>query len=157
MIPSSGCPPWLPDHPRTRLRTGIPTPPPGARPAPGHLGADVVLRSVGVQRDLRPLQHPQQLGLVGVQPREQPVQDNEAGPPPKQAIKPRPQFGSAAPGWLSPVGFEVTVKPPDQRSLVLLRPALTIGEGVELVDEALGVHPACDRVSPGKEDDVSAL
>src|SRR3954466_2058731 len=32
MIPSSGCPPWPPDHPRTRPRTGIPTPPPGARP-----------------------------------------------------------------------------------------------------------------------------
>src|SRR3954453_20528628 len=33
MIPSSGCPLWLPDHPRTRPRTGTPTPLPGARPA----------------------------------------------------------------------------------------------------------------------------
>src|SRR3954470_19593491 len=32
MIPSSGCPPWLPDHPRTLPRTGTPTPPRGARP-----------------------------------------------------------------------------------------------------------------------------
>src|SRR3954451_5641121 len=32
MIPSSGCPPWPPDHPRTQSRTGNPTPPPGARP-----------------------------------------------------------------------------------------------------------------------------
>src|SRR3712207_4643167 len=32
MIPSSGCPPWPPDHPRTPSRTGIPTPPRGARP-----------------------------------------------------------------------------------------------------------------------------
>src|SRR4051794_40853128 len=32
MIPSSGCPPWPPDHPRTLPRTGNPTPPPGARP-----------------------------------------------------------------------------------------------------------------------------
>src|SRR3954447_15943838 len=38
MIPSSGCPPWPPDHPRTLPRTGTPTPPRGARPqalAPG--------------------------------------------------------------------------------------------------------------------------
>src|SRR3954471_904436 len=27
--------------------------------APGHLGADVVLRSVGVQRDLRAVEHPE--------------------------------------------------------------------------------------------------
>src|SRR5215213_6051990 len=32
MIPSSGCPPWPPDHPRTLPRTGSPTPPRGARP-----------------------------------------------------------------------------------------------------------------------------
>src|SRR4051794_8661421 len=32
MIPSSGCLPWRPDHPRTRPRTGTPTPPRGARP-----------------------------------------------------------------------------------------------------------------------------
>ena len=31
MIPSSGCPPWRPDHPRTLPRTGNPTPLPGAR------------------------------------------------------------------------------------------------------------------------------
>src|SRR3954467_3157101 len=34
MIPSSGCPPWRPDHPRTLPRTGTPTPPRGARPGP---------------------------------------------------------------------------------------------------------------------------
>ena len=32
MIPSSGCPLWPPDHPRTLPRTGTPTPLPGARP-----------------------------------------------------------------------------------------------------------------------------
>src|SRR4051812_37759020 len=35
MIPSSGCPAWPPDHPRTLPRTGNLTPPPGARPAGG--------------------------------------------------------------------------------------------------------------------------
>ncbi len=40
---------------------------------------DVVLLPVGVKRYFRPLQHHQQLGLVGVQPRQQPVQRGEAG------------------------------------------------------------------------------
>jgi hypothetical protein len=110
-----------------------------------------------VQRDLRPVQHPEQFGLVGVQPREQPVQDDKAGPTLEDPIKPRPQFTSSSRGRLASVGLEVTVKPPDQRSLVLLCPALVVGEGVELVHQALSMHPACDRVSPGKEDDVRAL
>src|SRR3982751_360051 len=33
MIPSSGYPPWPPDHPRTLPRTSTPTPPRGARSA----------------------------------------------------------------------------------------------------------------------------
>lgn len=44
--------------------------------APSDVSADVVLRAVRVQPDLGALEHPQQLGLVGVQPREQPVQDD---------------------------------------------------------------------------------
>src|SRR5215213_1619730 len=41
MIPSSGCPPWPPDHPRTLPRTGAPTPHPGTRPAQRPLAAHV--------------------------------------------------------------------------------------------------------------------
>src|SRR5215208_5417379 len=82
--------------------------------APGHLGPDVVLRSVGVQRDLRAVEHPEQVGLVSVQPREQPVQDDEAGPTPKDPIKPRAQFAPSPRGWLTSVSLEVTVEPPDQ-------------------------------------------
>ena len=43
------------------------------------LTADVVFRTIGVERDFRPFQHHQQFGLVGVQPREQAVQRHEAG------------------------------------------------------------------------------
>src|SRR3954462_12354715 len=92
--------------------------------APGHLGPDVVLRSVGVQRDLRAVEHPEQLRLVGVQPREQPVQDDKASPTPKDPIKPHAQFAPSPRGWLSSVSLEVTVEPPDQRAQVLLHPAL---------------------------------
>src|SRR5215213_2149159 len=49
MIPSSGCPPWPPDHPRTQSRTGNPTPPPGARPPPGcHVHQGCTLLYVGI-------------------------------------------------------------------------------------------------------------
>src|SRR5215210_3210747 len=45
MIPSSGCPPRPPDHPRTLPRTGNPTPPRGARPDPMiSLWADLLRR-----------------------------------------------------------------------------------------------------------------
>src|SRR5215208_163421 len=72
--------------------------------APGDLGADVVLRSVGVQRDLGAVEHSEQVGLVGVQPREQPVQGDETGPTPEEAVKAGAQLGPAAPGRLPPVG-----------------------------------------------------
>jgi hypothetical protein len=42
-----------------------------------------------MQRDLRPLQHHQQLGLVGVQPRQQAIQRDEAGAAAEDAIEPR--------------------------------------------------------------------
>jgi hypothetical protein len=77
MIPSSGCPPWPPDHPRTRSRTGNPTPPRGARPLsarssaswrnkpprrPGHrITPSLELASAGRHR-------PGQLGLAQTRP-----------------------------------------------------------------------------------------
>ena len=53
----------------------------------GDLAADVVLRAVGVQRDLRAVEHHQQLGLVGVQPGEQAVEGGEAGAAPEDAVE----------------------------------------------------------------------
>src|SRR5665213_3340514 len=50
----------------------------GADLAPCDVTANVVLRTVGVERDLRPLQHHQQLILIGMQPRQQAVQRGEA-------------------------------------------------------------------------------
>jgi hypothetical protein len=55
------------------------------------------------------------------------------------------------------VGLEIGVEPPDQRAHALLSGVLLVGEGVELVDQALGMDPACDRLSPGKEDDVKTI
>ena len=47
--------------------------------SPGDVAADVVLRSVGVQRGLGSVEDHQQLGLVGVEPHEQTVEGDEAG------------------------------------------------------------------------------
>src|ERR1700729_1283428 len=64
--------------------------------APCHLTANVVLRSVGVERDFGSLQHHQQLGLIGMQPRQQAVQRGEAGGTQEDAIEARAQRGRPA-------------------------------------------------------------
>src|SRR3954464_2193705 len=70
-------------------------------------------------RALRPLQHSQQLRLVGLKPGQQTIEHDKAGSTLKNAIKPRPQFAPSPRGRLSSVSLEVTVEPPDQRSQVL--------------------------------------
>ena len=63
----------------------------GADLAAGDLAADVVLGAIGVQRHLGAIQHPQQFGLVGPQPRQQAIERDEAGAAAEDAIEPRPQ------------------------------------------------------------------
>jgi hypothetical protein len=52
------------------------------------MAADIVLGAVGMQRDLWPLQHPQQLGLVGMQPLQQSIQRGKAGAAAEDAVEP---------------------------------------------------------------------
>jgi IS66 C-terminal element len=47
------------------------------------VAADVVFGAVGVERDFRSFEHHQQFGFVGVKPRQQPVEDIEAGAAPE--------------------------------------------------------------------------
>ena len=86
----------------------------GADLAPGDVAADVVLRSVGVQRDFGSVEHHQQLGLVGVEPHEQAVEHDEAGLALEDAVEPRPQRGLALFGGGATIGLEITVEVPDQ-------------------------------------------
>ena len=51
----------------------------GADLAPGDLGADVILRAVGVQRDLGAVEDAQEFLFIGVQALEQLIQGGEAG------------------------------------------------------------------------------
>src|SRR3954465_5889959 len=52
---------------------------PGTDLTAGDVAADIVLRAVGVQWNLGTVQHHQQLVFVGMQPRQQAVQGDEAG------------------------------------------------------------------------------
>ena len=110
--------------------------------APGHVAADVVLRSVGVQRDLGSVEHHQQFGFVGVEPREQTVEGDEAGLAREDAIEPRPHCGLALFGGSATIGLEFTIEVPDQLADSGLGSAVLVGEGVELVNQALGMNPA---------------
>ena len=69
---------------------------PGADFPPCDLAADIVLGTVGVQRDFRPLQHHQQLGLVSMQPCQKAVQRGEAGAASEDTVEPRPQRETTA-------------------------------------------------------------
>src|SRR4051794_34771637 len=60
----------------------------------GDLAADVILGAVGVEWNLRAIEHPQQLGLVGVQAGEQPVEDSEAGSAPEDPVEAGMQGGA---------------------------------------------------------------
>jgi hypothetical protein len=51
----------------------------GASLSAGDLAADVVFGAVGMKRDLWPVQHHQQLGLVGVEALQQSIQRNQKG------------------------------------------------------------------------------
>ena len=72
----------------------------------GHLTADVVLRTVGVERDFGSLEHHQQLGLVGVEASEQPVEGDEAGAAREDAVEASPQGGLALLGRMIAIGFD---------------------------------------------------
>jgi hypothetical protein len=81
--------------------------------ATGDLAADVVLGAIGMERDFRPLQHHQQLGLVGVQPLQQSIQRDEASAAAEDAVEPRAQRPTAALGGIRPIDLEIGVKVPN--------------------------------------------
>ena len=85
---------------------------PGADLPPRDITADVVLRAVGVERDFRPVQHHQQLGFVGMQPRQQAVQGDEAGAAAEDTVKPGTQRERPAPAGFDPVRLEARRRSP---------------------------------------------
>src|SRR2546423_7742711 len=94
-----------------------------------------------MQRDVGTVEHGQQLGLVGMQPREQAVEGNEARAATEDATEADAKLTAAGWRWAGAVGFQVGVEVPDQRADMLLRGPLLIGESIELMHQPLGVYP----------------
>jgi len=105
------------------------------------LTAKVALGAVGVEWYSWPVERRQQLGLVGVQPRHQTIERDEVGAAAKDAIKADAHLTASPSGRHSAVGFEVSVEPPNQRPEALLRGAVQVREGIQLMHQSLGVHP----------------
>jgi hypothetical protein len=103
--------------------------------AAGDLAADVVLGAVSMQWDFRPVQHHQQLGLVGVEPLQQAIQRNESGAVAEDAIEPGAQHHTAALAGIGPINLEIGVEVPDQLTNVLLSRTVQIRERVQLVHQ----------------------
>src|SRR4029077_19077705 len=74
---------------------------------------DVVLRAIGVKRDLRALQHHQQLGLVGMQPRQQAIQHDEASAAAEDPVEPPAQRQALTRAGFAMVRLEAGVEVPD--------------------------------------------
>src|SRR5438132_271299 len=60
------------------------------------LAADVVFGAVGVERNLRAVEHHEQFGFIGVEPGEQPVERGEAGASLEDPVEAGAQSGLAA-------------------------------------------------------------
>src|SRR4051794_25638609 len=80
--------------------------------------------------------------LLAYKPLQQPVERGEAGTPTEDPVEAGAQRCPPARVRVAATGLEVGVEPPDQAALALLGGVLAVGEGVELVDQSLRVHPA---------------
>jgi hypothetical protein len=98
------------------------------------VATDVVLRSVGVQRDFGSVEHHQQLGLVGVEPHEQSIERDEAGFALEDAVEPRPQGSVALFGRGATIRLEITIEGPDQVTHGGLDGALAGETGLEILE-----------------------
>ena len=105
------------------------------------VAANVALGPVDVERYFRPLEDGEQLGLIGMQPGQQAIERNEAGAATEDAIEAGTHLAAASGGRRRAIGLQVGVKLPDQCADALLRDAVQIGEGVELMDQPLGMDP----------------
>src|SRR4051812_2355471 len=110
-----------------------------------------------MQRDVWPVEYKQQLVLVGVGPGDGLVELGEAGDPGEDPIEALPQRCSADGCRVVLVELEISVEPPDQLALQIDQAVLLVGDADDPAEMALGVDPACDRLSPGKEDDVKTI
>ncbi len=101
------------------------------------------------------IEHSQQFSLVGVQPGEQPIEGGEPSVPAEDAVEAGAQLAAATRCRVGSIRLQVGVEPPDQRADAPLRDTLRLGEGVKLVHQPLGMHPACVRKVLERRTDVA--
>src|SRR5262245_26151800 len=104
--------------------------------------SDVVLRDIGVQWDLWPIQDHKQFLLLGMEALEEAVQGDKAGASAEQIVEASAQLRLALWHRLAAVALEIGVEPPDALLDAVDGLALLVGEGVELVHQPLGMDPA---------------
>jgi hypothetical protein len=83
------------------IRTGS-----GGYLASRHLAANIVFRAVGVQWDVRTLQHHQQFVFLCAEPRQQPVEGGKAGLRGEDGVEAALKLAGAARSWRLAVGLE---------------------------------------------------
>ncbi len=83
-----------------------------------------------MQRDIGPIENPEQFGFGGVQPFQEAVERGKAGAPAEDALKAGAQFATAARGEVAAIRLEIGIELPDQRPHPLLRDTVPIGEGI---------------------------
>jgi hypothetical protein len=64
--------------------------------------------------ELGPVEHSEQLGLIGVQPLQQAIERDEASAATEDAIEPRTHLAALPSGRRRTVGFQIGVEPPNQ-------------------------------------------
>jgi hypothetical protein len=92
-----------------------------------------------------------------VQPLQQPVERGEPGAALEDALEAAAQGRPGRRRRVPAIGLEIVVEPPDQVANQFPGGVLVGRERRQLVDQPFGVDPACDRLSPGKEDDVKTI
>ena len=100
--------------------------------AAGYVGADVILRAVGVQRHVRPIEHRQQIGLERIQSLQLPVEQHEAGLAREDGVESGFQLGLDRRRRRAGIGFQIGVEFPDAVPDRLLGGLPVGGESVEL-------------------------
>ncbi len=110
--------------------------------APCHVAPDVILRTVGGERDFRSVQDHQQLGLVVMQPCQQAIQRDEAGTAEENPVEPRTQCNRPTLARLEAIRLQTGVEVPDQAANPLWRGTMLVGKRVELMHQPFRMHPA---------------
>ncbi len=121
----------------------------GRELAARHMRADVALDDVGGERDVRVIEDPQQLRLVGYQAFQQPVECRMTGSGLEEGVEPGRQPLSPFLARVSPIAEKQCVIGPDLR--VIARRLMVRRAREQLVNEPLRMDPTQSMAVAGVE------